>query len=244
MKTRLKMNETLSFMGDVHGNYHRIYAWQSVVDNSHMVQVGDFGAGYRGNHRKISDLNHRLAKSNNRLYVVRGNHDDPACFNAEDRPRFSNIEFLPDNSIITLCGMKLLCIGGAVSIDRIDPKYGNVAWDGEEFKYADGMDDVLKQNPDIDIVVTHIQANFITGITKGELVMSFAANDQELLNDLALEQLEIAKLHEGIRKAEWPDKERHWFYGHYHRPMNFYHNNWKRIGLGIDEIYEIVDYTK
>ena len=59
----------------------------------------------------------RLSKANNWIVMVRGNHDDPSYFNKE-KIKHERCRTIPDYSIIQACGHNILCIGGAVSIDR------------------------------------------------------------------------------------------------------------------------------
>jgi len=238
------MSETLSFLGDIHADFSRVYSWQSIAEDSHLFQVGDFGMGYRGTYNTLVKLNKLLKDRNNNLYAIRGNHDNPEWFDGRRNLELSNIHLIPDNSILTICGKKILCIGGAVSIDRLHPTRGNISWPGEEFKYVDGMDDILASNPDIDIIATHIQDTTLNGVGKDDLVMNYAENDNELLRDLDLEQKELEKLVSGIRKSNWPDKNRYWINGHYHRSLSLKDNKWTYIGLAIGEIYEIREYQQ
>lgn len=49
--------------------------------------------------------------------MFRGNHDDPAYFQ-EERVHHERFRCIPDYSVIQACGHNILCVGGAVSIDR------------------------------------------------------------------------------------------------------------------------------
>ena len=59
----------------------------------------------------------RLCKANNWVVFVRGNHDDPSYFN-EEKVNYERFRCVPDYSVINVCGRNVLCVGGAVSIDR------------------------------------------------------------------------------------------------------------------------------
>ena len=51
-------------------------------------------------------------------YMIRGNHDNPAYF---EGTTFSYKRFIavPDYTILQACNHSILCVGGAISIDRI-----------------------------------------------------------------------------------------------------------------------------
>ena len=65
----------------------------------------------------FSTLNAVLRKINSVLYCIRGNHDDPSYFN-DNIINKSNVKLIKDYSIISVGDKNILCIGGAVSIDR------------------------------------------------------------------------------------------------------------------------------
>ena len=58
-----------------------------------------------------------MSEANNWIVFVRGNHDNPAYF---DGVQFNHKRFLavPDYTILSACNHTILCVGGAVSIDR------------------------------------------------------------------------------------------------------------------------------
>jgi hypothetical protein len=50
--------------------------------------------------------------------MIRGNHDDPYYFNNKVFS-YSNVELLEDYTILTVGNDNILCVGGAISIDRL-----------------------------------------------------------------------------------------------------------------------------
>ena len=60
----------------------------------------------------------RMNQANNWIVFVRGNHDNPAYF---EGTTFSYKRFIavPDYTILQACNHSILCVGGAISIDRI-----------------------------------------------------------------------------------------------------------------------------
>ena len=90
-----------------------------VAKDTTIIQVGDFGVGFRSRARmdeEMVEINTRLAKNNNNLLVIRGNHDDPAYF--DGNYNFSNIEFLPDYTVRTIEGRNYL--GSEINEDYFD----------------------------------------------------------------------------------------------------------------------------
>lgn len=67
-----------------------------------------------GDYKKLQK---RLASNNCWLVMLRGNHDNPAYFNTIPikHRRFLTIS---DYSVIQACNHNILCVGGAVSVDR------------------------------------------------------------------------------------------------------------------------------
>jgi len=129
------------FLGDVHGQFDYLN-WKikdnpDVFNNSSIIQVGDFGIGFKYNEssEKISlkKLNDTCVKHNIHIYAIRGNHDNPSYFNQNHDPVYSNIHLVPDYSVLTIDGKNILCIGGAISIDRVYRIEGIDYWKDENF---------------------------------------------------------------------------------------------------------------
>lgn len=109
--------------GDIHGDFHALVhklCVQYGMKDTLLIVAGDCGFGFEK--PTYYDLTYskdagRLRKANNWIAFVRGNHDNPAYFN-EERIVYKRWRTIPDYSVITACGHSILCIGGAVSIDR------------------------------------------------------------------------------------------------------------------------------
>lgn len=59
-----------------------------------------------------------MNQANNWIVFVRGNHDNPAYFDGA-MLNFKRFVAVPDYSILQVCNHTILCVGGAISIDRI-----------------------------------------------------------------------------------------------------------------------------
>jgi Icc-related predicted phosphoesterase len=223
------------FLGDIHGNFQTIVNFtrreQSDVVK-HLIQLGDFGAGFSLTF--LDDmvyLNQLLFESNTILYVIRGNHDNPAYFNGDYV--WSNLKLLKDYTVLNIEGYNVLFVGGAISIDRVIRKPGISWWEDEVFVYNENM---INSVGDVDIVVTHNSPDMVFPKKFNQLVYSFANYDPNLLNDLRLERQNIRLMYE-LLSAKCNLK--YWFYGHFHTSKTITYNNTIFKVVGIDQFYHL-----
>ena len=109
--------------GDIHGDFKTLVyklcvGWH--YTDTLLIVAGDCGFGFNkpGYYQTVyNQVVGRLRKANNRVVFMRGNHDDPAYF-VEERVHYERWRCVPDYSVIQACGHNILCIGGAVSVDR------------------------------------------------------------------------------------------------------------------------------
>jgi len=200
-------------LGDIHGDFNKV-AYMA-YDNSNLtvprniIQVGDFGAGFsKSFYEDMAYLNNVLKKHNTFLYVIRGNHDDPSYFNGD--LKLSNLQLLPDYSVINIEDKNILCVGGAISIDR-KSRVVNKSW---------WVDEVFNLNPekysnlrDIDIVITHTAPSFCYPVDFNQLVYNYAYYDKKLLRDLQFERNQLNQLYLNLIER---NNIEYWFYGHFH----------------------------
>ena len=214
--------------GDIHGEFNAmIYKLciQYQITDTLLIVAGDCGFGFDkpGYYDIIFNRNSsRLNKANNWVVMVRGNHDDPSYFNGE---RISQKRFLtvPDYSIIQACGHNILCVGGAVSIDRCYRKNrdsrclrSDIAsyWTDEMPVYdEEALNDISKELK-IDTVITHTAPSFCELISKDGL-KEWAAKDPDIPSDCAKEREIIDQLLTYLKSAGHPISR--WYYGHFHQ---------------------------
>lgn len=104
--------------------------------------------------------------------MVCGNHDDPLFFE-EELIDYPYMKTLPDYTIVHTKGHNVLCVGGAVSIDRqfrlSQMDYNRILgknrlplyWGNESFRYDEESLRILDiENIEIDTVVTHSAPDF------------------------------------------------------------------------------------
>jgi len=226
------MMNRIVYLGDIHGEIFRIEGVNRKLDNFSIVQVGDFGIGMISKQQeKLENLDQQLVKKNNTLYVIRGNHDNPNFW--VDPPKFQNIYFIKDFSVVNIDGLSHLCIGGAISIDRKYRTLGYSYWENEGVPF---IDPVRFDGLDIDVIITHTAPNVAPPTTGGDLVRHYAMNDVDLIRDLQLERNEVDKVFEKF-KGEKPIK---WVYGHFHDTFRSEVNNFRFYGLGVNELLDLI----
>lgn len=227
-------------LGDIHGNWRVILSWVEKFDirDSYLIQVGDFGIGFGGGHEngKVEYMNTLLKDHNINLFVVRGNHDNPEYFDGDHDK--SNIKFVPDYTVLDLKYAdtgKVLCVGGAISIDRSSRKLDDPpTWFPREIFVFDGKK--LSEFRDIKVVITHTAPPFAWPVEWNGLVYDWADRDPGLYHELPAERLEIEKMHDTLKVNNQPVK---WYYGHFHNSQKAKHFNTEFILLAIDEFQEI-----
>ena len=138
--------------------------------NSLIVVCGDCGFGFRQiNHyiKNIEKFNELFTKTNTHLYFIRGNHDDPSYFDGKTI-NFSNVKAIEDYSVVKTKEHGILCVGGAISVDRAwrksqemrinrFSKYKkSLVWENEAPIFnREELLSLIKSGLTIDIVMTH-----------------------------------------------------------------------------------------
>lgn len=214
--------------GDIHGEFnsliYKLYIQYQLTDTL-LIVAGDCGFGFEkpGYYEQVFNRNSsRLSKSNNWIVMMRGNHDDPSYFN-EEKISHQRFRTTPDYSVIQACGHNILCVGGAVSIDRTDrikhdakhPDSSVVSyWENEMPFFNEEALNNIGQNFKIDTVVTHTSPTFCELISKAGL-SEWAARDSNLLADCDSERRAMDHIFEYLKANNHPLE--HWFYGHFHQ---------------------------
>jgi predicted phosphodiesterase len=203
-------------LGDIHGEFKLI---NQIASNCNILQVGDFGLlMYKDGptmEKTMDYWNISWKARKTHVYAIRGNHDNPAYWDGRYNGRWSNITLVPDYTILELEGKRILCVGGAVSVDRTIRK---VDWDyfpEEIFVYdKEKLANLLEDPRPIDIVVTHSAPAFCLPIGKSGILEDYKKEDENLMTDINLERHNLALMWMDICKHNKPKK---WIYGHFHR---------------------------
>lgn len=227
--------------GDIHGKYNEVLIFINKYDikNAAILILGDFGIGFKHPLAEISKLNKfntKLKESNTTVFVVRGNHDDPSYFYCE-KYNTSHIKFVSDYSVLNINDMNILCVGGAVSIDRTSRKkytegYGRDWWFDEIFK----LDlEKIKTLKNIDVVITHSSPSFAYPYIKKDFD-EWLEKDEYLKTDIESERNDIAALYNNLIENNNIKK---WYYGHFHSHNEMCYDNTQFICLSINDFKEI-----
>lgn len=247
----------LIFLGDIHGNFGLIsqYINQYDIKDAHIIQVGDFGVGFatlEKEKRMLEMIHHKLVKNNVFVWAIRGNHDFKPYFD-NDPFGLTNIKLVKDYTVLNLEGKNILCIGGAVSVDRMWRKT-NKQLQGihEEYNKANGIDSwwhnelfvldeqKLGEMRDINIVVTHTCpdycppdntfgfGHFVEGIIRD-------TGDVDLRRDLHFERNQVTNAFSILKMNNSINNH---YYGHFHRSdtINIYGTKHRLLGVG--ELFE------
>lgn len=234
------MDSQIIMLGDIHGDYHQIQKFfnRLQLTNVSLFQVGDFGVGFTYNEREVRKelktlqlLSDFLVKRESHLYVIRGNHDDPSFFDGEHN--FDGITFLQDYDVVEVNGLKILGIGGATSVDKVDRKEGKDWWAGEKPVFDESKLDLTG----IDVVITHTAPNFTQPFGGNAFISNYISRTMGLAEELLEERNILAKISDKILENNTP---RFWFYGHFHQSYMTEVGDVMMIGLDINEFYELL----
>ncbi len=216
--------KTIIVSGDIHGDFNQLVfklCIQYKLTDTLLIVAGDCGFGFEKKeyYEQIVRRNtKRMNDANNWIVFVRGNHDNPAYF---DGKTFNNKRFIavPDYTILQACNHTILCVGGAISIDRAyrinewnKRKYKihskeleesgtsrNLYWKNEAPIYDSERMNVIHAKYQIDTVVTHTAPSHCELLAKGAL-SQWAENDPSLINDVQTERHTIDKTLQQINR--------------------------------------------
>lgn len=240
----------LKIVGDLHGALTQFAS--NIKDiNTIYILVGDNNIGktsFKNDIETLMLLEFQLAKNNNYLLIIRGNHDNPKYF--KKKSSFKNelsdnaphIILLPDYSIVHINDYTILCIGGARSADRVHRIKDYNYWASEMVKKPDDnfYESLEKDKERIDIVVSHTAPLFAPPVefsngNKGNsyFLNSWALYDKELKLDVYKERLLLKGIYDKLSNK---NQIKYWFYGHFHKSSFLIYNKTKLIGLTIKEI--------
>jgi len=205
-------------IGDVHGKFDQLNSKiKEILEGNtgvNFVQLGDFGLGFDQPFQdwgKLNPINELLKKSDSTLYVIRGNHDNPAFWDSGCGFDFSNIHFVPDETIRLIEDKLCYFVGGAISVDRTRRRQGIDYWRAEEVNqgFRVMVDDK------IDILFTHDVYHPCSPytITNSNTVNYFSTVDENLIQDLERSQSVMRNLYEFILET---NPTFSWYHGHYH----------------------------
>lgn len=217
--------------GDIHGDFKALVykcCVQYGMTDTLIVVAGDCGFGF---HRPgyyddlYMQLSRHLTKGNNWVLFIRGNHDNPAYFDGQ-QVNYKRWKAVQDYSVLKACGHTILCVGGAVSVDRgwrknenyVDTGDGKltpyVYWPDEKPVYDEAKLEAISKAYTIDTVITHT-APSCCELTSHQGIQDFLVNDRELLQDIKAERKVMDDIHTFLKEHGQPVRQ--WCYGHFHQ---------------------------
>lgn len=182
--------------------------------------AGDSGIN-ANKHKELIERYNRIFSYNNVYFIIiRGNEDDPSMFDGE-AINLSNIKAVPDYSVVQTAEKNILCIGGAVSMDRawkinqekLTSKFPNPKkfyWEDEKPVFnEEAIKDITKECK-IDYVVSHSAPSFIN---VSDNVFNWSKKDEKLSDDIFNERLVMDKVFETLRDCG--SQPYYWAFNHF-----------------------------
>lgn len=221
--------KSLYICGDIHGEFPTlVYELQRHgIEDAAIIVAGDCGIGFEQPtyyDRLYHKLQPKLEGSTILLLLMRGNHDAPEYFEKQSID-FPLMKTIPDYSVVRFQSHHILCVGGAVSVDRrwrrermewnrskhhrSIPLY----WENEAPVYDEEKLSGLSRIGKIDTVITHAAPSFCYPQSKDKIA-EFLSMDEALGKDLADERHLMDRICDRLKSDGHPVVE--WFYGHYH----------------------------
>lgn len=212
---------------DIRGGFH-----SSEIKDCVIIVAGDCGFGFNKEeyyHQIFNKYMPLLEKNNIYVYFVRGNHDDPSYFE-EQKINYERIKTIPDYSVIQIDENNILCVGGAISIDRTWRKQEEVIinkhksnkkvlyWENELPIYCqEKLEEIISNGITINGIVSHSSPHFAYPTQKNG-IKSWARIDKKLYEDIDKERHVLTNIYDFFKSKKQPIS--FWCYGHYHSNNN------------------------
>lgn len=234
----MKYNDVV-FVGDPHSSFKELFERINTYHNTCFIVLGDSNIGMNIKTDQVNALfsyleyfnnrNKELEEKGNMLYIMRGNHCNPAFFEKE-LVKFSNLKTVKDYSIININEQNFLFIGGGISLNRKDLALDMTYWIDEKVVFKD---DVLRDLRNIDFVCTHTTPNFCKPLgINSDIVRHYCSLDSKLYIELLEERYLITRIFDILNQN---NKIKGHFYGHFHYSFQEKINETMHVLLNIME---------
>lgn len=233
-----ELDTRIHFMGDIHGTLKPILEWNQRHTRCSLIQVGDFNIGYPFiSLEKLQMLSLFLERRFNKLFIIRGNHDDPSWF--DGRQIGETIRLIPDNHVLNIKGRRIFVCGGGISVDRVfSTKNTQLRHFEKEAFHWDGS---LPIAHTVDMVVTHAAGSWTARPIDTAFMSVFYKEDATLRASIVQERADIDKLMAAVLESQ-PHCHK-WIHGHLHTPMEHHISGITFRGLGANDDLEVVDFN-
>lgn len=230
MVTDINIGETgrLVFVGDIHGNFQKLLSKSTEFTNTIFIICGDCGFGFVDTKKDkikkmIKSYSPSLNAKNNFFIFLRGNHDNPEYFKHNNNLNTNRFILVDDYDVVTVRTnnkiKNILCVGGAISIDRKKRTINKSYWKNEAPVYDESK---LVNLSDIDIVATHSSPSFVFPLGK-KSISYYLLIDSELDSDLNKERQVFDNIYNYLITHN--HKIEYWFYGHFHKYYEMKYEN-------------------
>lgn len=221
-------------VGDTHGVFHAIRLCDYIPKGQDIIHMGDIGLGFYPLKRDLNDLQvlaDDLARRNQRLFIVRGNHDNPAFWNEGLASKLRNSErliFLPEFARAKTAAQSIIFVNGGVSIDRVE-RIPLISYWKDEI-----TPDIPENLKPADIVIAHDAPSYFNHPTDTlpDKYPFYVARDRSLMAESYAQREKLDRVAEIV-------KPKRWYSGHYHNSMVQEKNGIRYQALGINEIIKI-----
>lgn len=158
-------------LGDVHSEWSDMNvtiatAVREHPDITHIVQVGDFGYGWRGtkpfkaSKAYFSDEEKKVYDDAEKLWLD-GNHENFTKLEEDGGEWQPGWTHMSRGSILEVDGYRIMFFGGAASIDKTDRMEGVSWWRQENITYGQVQETLASVDGTIDALFTHDHASRI-----------------------------------------------------------------------------------
>ena len=248
LKKYIYEKQTIYVIADIHGNFKKLISDIETISNCLLIIAGDVGIGFQSQietSENLSRLNNKCKTQNINILLLRGNHDNPKFFNDENNQySFSNVKTIPDYSIISVDKVNILCIGGAISEDRLyrlnrmknneDNKY-EIYWKNENVVYdKEILNEIQNSKINIDYIITHCGPKCAC-IKEFDTYKEWIDDDVNLEKEILKERFYLNEILEFL--LENGHKIKGWFFGHYHYENNMEYKGVKFYSLPQADLY-------
>ncbi len=229
----------LFIVGDIHGEFTKLVhdiTFIHKLKNSVIIVAGDSGFWYHkpGYYERIwYRLKKRLDAANNMLLCVRGNHDNPWYYDPANWSGYDRWKTVQDHEILDILGKKILCIGGATSVDQEHRHQWN---NKEERRGSDRRIWWKHERPNkiqeshlpnkVDIIISHEAP-----IQIGPVIYRSEDMDLDIYRNICEDRDYLGMVLQEL-------KPKHWYFGHYHNSFSGTFGPTLYHGLSIGELIE------
>lgn len=224
---KLKSNEII-IVGDTHGiNEFKDIVERFVPNDSCVVHIGDCGIGFsRRDGERIKKVDKICKDKNIQVYIIRGNHDNPYYWD-NDVFELTNVKLVKDYTRLIFPNTReALCVGGGVSVDRIDRIKGVSYWKDEITQY------LPEYCTPCDYMFIHDAPSYcnLPTVSLKQNFRYYVEKDSKIMSDAQLQR-------ETIDKIVALCKPKKIVGGHFHNSISERVNDIDYRCLNINEIY-------